>query len=340
MELAKALVTGGAGFIGSHLVEHLLAHGVNVTVLDDFSSGTIENLSQVTGNSSLEIVRGSVLDRAALVNALKGVDTVFHLAAIVSVARSLEDPLLVNRVNVEGTLTLLEESRKASVNRLIYASSCAVYGNAKKLPVNEEAPLDPMNPYAASKAAGEHYAMVYQRTYGMGVVFLRYTNVYGPRAAIWPHVGVMTKFAERLLSNQPPVVFGDGEQTRDFVYATDVAEATARAAKNSQAIGMVINVGSGIATTIKELAQIMADVSGRRHLEASRGERRRGEIRFSQADTNRAKKVLGFESKVSLREGIGNFLSWYVREESRLKGCSPLIGESMGPSRSLDKVNT
>ena len=313
--MSNVLVTGGAGFIGSHLVEHLLARGANVTILDDFSSGKIENLSQVTGHRNLHIVKGSVLDGEAVANVLKGVDTVFHLAAIVSVARSLEDPLMVNRVNMEGTLAVLEESRKACVNRLVYASSCAVYGNAEQLPIKEETPLHPMNPYAASKTAGEHYAMVYQRTYGMDIVCLRYTNVYGPRAGIGPYSGVMTKFAERLLDNQPPVVFGDGEQTRDFVYATDVAEATAQAAVSPQAIGLAINVGSGIATTINELARIMAEVSGRRQLKALRTEPKLGEIRFSQADTNRARKILGFESKVNLREGVTNFLAWYAREE-------------------------
>jgi UDP-glucose 4-epimerase len=308
----KALVTGGAGFIGSHVVENLLARGWEVTVLDDFSSGRRENLASVAGNSNLQIVEGSVLDNATVAETLKDVDTVFHEAAIVSEVRSRENPVITNRVNVEGTLNLIDELRKSDVGRFVFASSCGVYGDAKELPVTEGTPMAPRGPYAASKAAAEQYCMAFHRTYGLHVVCLRYTNVYGPRRSVGPYSGVMIKFAERLLSNQSPVIFGDGEQTRDFVYSTDVAEATVKAAESPKTDGMAMNVGTGIPTSINELARVMAELTGKTNLGVVREEARPGEIRFSQADTGLARRILGFECKVTLREGIKSFLSWYA----------------------------
>jgi UDP-glucose 4-epimerase len=214
-------------------------------------------------------------------------------------------------VNVEGTLRLLDESRKAQVERFVYASSCGVYGEARELPIREDAPMAPRSPYAASKAAAEHYCLGFYRTYGLKVTCLRYTNVYGPRSASGPYSGVMASFAERLLKDQPPIVFGDGEQTRDFVYSTDVVEATVRAGESPDAVGTMMNVGTGTATSINQLARVMAEITGKTHLGVVRAEPRPGEIRFSQADTRLAKRMLDYECRTSLREGIRNFLTWY-----------------------------
>jgi UDP-glucose 4-epimerase len=303
-------VTGGAGFIGSYVVERLLARGWDVVVLDDFSSGKEEKLAAVIGHKKLRIIRGSILDGRIVADALRDVDTIFHEAAVTNVQRSIDDPLTVNRVNVEGTLNLLDESRRTDVRHFIFASSCSVYGNASVLPISEDSPLAPRNPYAASKAACEHYCTAYSSTYGLSVVRLRYTNVYGARRAVGPYAGVMLNFAECLARNKPLPIFGDGTQTRDFIYSTDVAEATARSAEY-QNIGGAINVGTGVATSINDLARMMSEIAGKIDLGTVRAEPRIGEIMHSQADTRLAKNILNFECRVSLREGLGEFLMWY-----------------------------
>lgn len=304
-------MTGGAGFIGSHVVEALLKRGWEVVVIDDFSSGREENLAAVIGRRDLRVIRGDILDRTIVSDALKNVDDVFHEAATVSVQRSIEDPLAVNQVNVQGTLTLLEESRRSSVHRFVYASSCGVYGKSNVLPISEASPVSPLNPYAASKAASEDYCMAYHSTYGLEAVCLRYANVYGPRRSIGPYGGVMVKFAECLARNSPPLIFGDGTQTRDFVYSADVVEATIRAAESPMASGGVINIGTGVATSINELAELMSKITGKTHLGTTRADPRPGEIAHSKMDTCLARKVLGFQSTVTLPDGITRFLSWY-----------------------------
>lgn len=312
----RALVTGGAGFIGSHIVEALLLHGWEVTVLDDFSFGTRQNLTTVLQNKQLRLIDGNILNRETVAAALNGVDTIFHEAAIVNVMRSHEEPTLVNQVNVEGTLNLLNESRKTDVRRLVFASSCGIYGDVKQLPIKEDTLPAPTNPYAASKVASEQYCFAFHRAYGLEVVCLRYTNVYGPRS-VGPYSGVMGKFAERLLSNQPPVIYGDGEQTRDFIFSTDVAEANLLAAEATSGIGAAINVGTGVTTSVNELARIMAEITHRPKIGVTRAEPRRGEIRFSQADTSLARRILNFEARIGLREGLAKFITWYTGQHVR-----------------------
>ena len=310
----KALVTGGAGFIGSHIVEKLLSTGWKVAVLDDFSSGRMENLSAVSGHKNLNVFKGSILDTKAVTTAIAEADVCFHLAAIVSNIKSLEHPRMVSDVNVGGTINLLDSARKANVDRMVFASSCGVYGDAEVLPVDEKTPFAPRTPYAASKAAAEQFCMAFHRTYGLGVVCLRYTNVYGPRRSVGPYSGVMVQFAERLMSNQPPLVYGDGAQTRDFIYSTDVAEASVLAAKSPKANGTVLNVGTGVGTSIINLARLMANVIGKTQLGVKKVDPRPGEIRFSWADTTLARRILGFDYRVRLPEGIRNFLKWYATQ--------------------------
>ena len=305
------LVTGGAGFIGSQLVEALLARDWPVRVLDDFSNGKIENLDFARQDKRFELVNGSMLDRTILSKALRGVKAVFHEAAIVSELRSLEDPVSVNHVNVDGTLRLLLAAKQSGVEKFVLASSCGVYGNAAHFPTREDSQLAPRTPYAASKAAAEQYCMAFHRAFDMKVVCLRYANVYGPRRSLGPYSGVMVKFAERLRKDQPPIILGDGQQTRDFVYSTDVAEANARAAEVEEAAGKVLNIGTGITTTIFDLARLMEEITGKGALGVEWDEARLGAIRFSQPDVSLATKLLGFECKVSLREGLRKFIEWF-----------------------------
>lgn len=309
--MTRAVVTGGAGFIGSHVVERLLARGDEVIVLDNFSSGKVENLARVKRNGKLRIVRGSILNQALVAKTLKNVDIVIHEAGIVSVTKSVSQPITVFRENVEGTLRLLEESRRASVRSFVFASSCGVYGNAKILPTNEEALIAPISPYAASKAAAEQFCTAYYRTYGLGTICLRYTNVYGPRKATGLYGGVVTKFAERLFSHFPPTIFGDGKQKRDFVYSSDVADATVRASNCASARGSIINIGSGIGISINALAQLMSELTNNRHIGSVRCKPRVGDVSNSCADTRRARDLLNFKCRVPLRDGLAKFLSWY-----------------------------
>ena len=308
----KALVTGGAGFIGSHLVEQLLSGGWEVTVLDDFSSGTKESLDAVLGNKKLRIVHGNVFDVNVIGNCFAEVDACFHLAAVVSNIKSFENPRMVNDVNVGGTITMLEGARKADVDRFVFASSCAVYGEAPIVPIKEDTPLAPRTPYAASKAAAEQYCMAFYRTYGVGVTCLRYANVYGPRGSVGQYSGVIVQFAQRFIGDQPALIYGDGEQTRDFIYSTDVAEASILATQSPTARGTIINVGTGVGVSINDLAALVAKALGKTHLGVVTTEPRPSEIRFSQLDTAAAKRILGFEPKVGLEEGIKNFAKWYA----------------------------
>ncbi|MGP8070692.1 MAG: SDR family NAD(P)-dependent oxidoreductase [Candidatus Bathyarchaeia archaeon] len=309
--MRRALVTGGAGFIGSHLVDRLLELGWNVTVLDDFSSGREINLSKAKGNSKLHVIRGSILETKRVSEAFENVDTVFHEAALASVQRSMEDPVAVYRVNLEGTIGLLEESRRHDVRRFVYASSCGVYGNASVLPILETSPLQPINPYAASKAASEQFCTAYQNTYGLESICLRYSNVYGPRRSTGPYSGVFVRFAECITKNQPLPIVGDGMQTRDFIHVSDVVEANVRSAQCDGISGRIINIGTCLETSITKLAQLMLNAADKSQLGTVRIDSRPGEIVRSQVSTALARKFLGFENRVELSKGITNFLDWY-----------------------------
>jgi UDP-glucose 4-epimerase len=285
-----------------------------VTVFDDFSSGRMENLSSVSGHKNLDVVKGDILDTGVVAATMTGADICFHLAAIVSNIKSLEQPKVVSDVNVGGTINVLDNARKSNVNRIVFASSCGVYGDAEVLPVGEKTRFAPRTPYAASKAAAEQFCMAFHRTYGLGVVCLRYTNVYGPRRSVGPYSGVMVQFAKRLTDGLPPLIYGDGKQTRDFIYSTDVAEASVLAATSPKANGAVINVGTGVGTSILELATLMANCVEKGQLGVIKVDSRSGEIRFSRADVTVARELLGFEYRVGLPEGIRNFTSWYAAQ--------------------------
>jgi len=295
------LVTGGAGFIGSHLVDALVARGEQVRVLDDFSTGRWENLAAVVDR--VEVMLGDVRDVAAVAKAMEGVEVVVHLAAVASVQASVEDPRRVWAVNCGGTLNLLEAARAREIRRFVFASSAAVYGDHTDLPLREDLPPRPLSPYAASKAAGEALCTAYHASYGLPTVVLRFFNVYGPRQdPRSPYSGVISIFADRMRRGLSPVVYGDGHQTRDFVYVADVVEAVLRAAEREAAVGSVFNVAGGGRTSVLELVAVLNRVLGT-HLEPTFAPPRPGEVRHSQADVRRAGKGLEWASRTDLEEG-------------------------------------
>ncbi len=304
----RVLVTGGAGFIGSHLVAALLERGEPVTVLDDFSSGHERNLQGLDGD--LEVIRGDVAEARDVREALRGVRAVLHEAALVSVVQSVEEPLRCERVNSMGTLLLLEESRRAGVRRLVMAASAAAYGERPQMPCREDAPVDPRSPYAATKLAGEHHLRCYAALHGMQTLSLRYFNVYGPRQdPASPYAAVVPRFVERLLRGEPPVLYGDGGQSRDFVFVGDVVRANLLALEADGLCGQVVNVASGHETTVLDLLEALYRIVGRR-LEPRREPPRPGDVRRSWAATKAAERLLGFRAEVPLSEGLQQVVAW------------------------------
>jgi UDP-glucose 4-epimerase len=304
----SALVTGGAGFIGSHLVEALVAGGCRVTVLDDLSSGRESNLDPVAGR--INFIRGSICDPGSLA-AAAGCEVVFHLAAVVSVPKTVEDPLGSAAVNETGSLKLLEAARGARARRVIFASSSAVYGDDPFLPKREEMPPRPLTPYAVQKLTIEYYLHVYQLLYGMETVGLRFFNVFGPRQdPSSPYSGVISIFMNRALNGQPPVIYGDGRQTRDFVFVGDVVQALLLAAASPAAKGRVFNVGTGKSVTINELWKTIAALSDCDALPVHQAPRD-GDILHSVSDIDAARTVLGFAPRVSWEKGLESTLDWY-----------------------------
>jgi UDP-glucose 4-epimerase len=304
----RVLVTGGAGFIGSHLVDGLMSGSFDVVVLDDFYSGRRENLSVHFGKPNFCLVEGDVRDEADVEKVLEGVDVVFHLAAIVSVDFSVKNPFLVNEVNVGGALNVLRESVKAGVKRFVYASSCAVYGEPVNLPVSEEHPTKPMSPYGVSKLAAEHYCRLFYEVYGLETVCLRFFNVYGTRQSTGSYSGVISHFIDQLKESKPPVIFGDGTQTRDFVYVNDVADAALDALSCEGCVGNVFNIGSGKETSIKELADILVGLFGVKSVKPKCRAPRTGDIERSCADLSKAKRVLGYKPNFSLERGLSELV--------------------------------
>lgn len=304
----RVLVTGGAGFIGSHTVDRFLAEGFEVVVLDDLRSGRLENVSQHAGERGFRFVRGDVRDSGLVRELVSDVDCVVHLAALISVPESIKDPVLTNDVNVNGTLNLLKACVDFGVKRFVYASSCAVYGNAESLPIKEDCPARPESPYGVSKLVAENYVRTYHEDFGLETVCLRYFNVYGSRQVYSDYSGVITQFMSRLAKNLPLVIFGDGEQTRDFVHVQDVAEANMLALKNGGIAGETFNIGTGEATTINQLASVLLEITDKTYLEITRSKPREGDIRHSVADISKARKKLGYSPKISLKDGLKRLL--------------------------------
>jgi len=303
----KVLVTGGAGFIGSHTVDALLSDGLEVWVLDNLLSGSLRNLRQWKENRKLHFKKGDIAEYKTVDKLLKKVDAVVHLAAIVSPNISIRKPEVTNEVNVTGTLNILRAAVKNDVPKVVFASSSSVYGNTKSKAISEDAPLNPLTPYGASKLAGEKYCRVYYSSYDLNTVSLRYLNVYGERQSSNPYSGVIAIFARRLLDGKPPIIYGDGNQTRDFIYVSDVARANLLALMTTKGIGESFNVGTGRATSIKQLCRILINMTGKNVRPISQ-KARPGDIRHSCANIIKAREVLAFEPKIFLREGLRRML--------------------------------
>ncbi|MCJ7791304.1 MAG: SDR family oxidoreductase [Dehalococcoidia bacterium] len=299
--MRKAVVTGGAGFIGSHLAEELLKRRYKVIILDDLSTGRRENIEPIIANSNVQFIEGSVTDLPLLNKLFQNVSYVFHLAAIPSVPRSIESPLASHNVNITGTLNVLLAAKDNKVKKVIYASSSAVYGDTPTLSKREDMPPNPQSPYAVTKLAGEYYCHVFHQVYGLPTICLRYFNVYGLRQdPNSQYSAVIPRFIQRVLDNKPPVIFGDGEQTRDFTFVKDAVGATILAAE-SDATG-IFNIGTGERISINKLAALIINLIGN-SVEPIHEELRFGDIRHSLADISKAKQF-GCNPKYDLEEGL------------------------------------
>ncbi len=311
------LVTGGAGFIGSHLAERLLRDGHRVRVLDNFSTGTPENLAFAAGDSRFELVEGDITDLATARRAAGGAAVVFHQAAMRSVPRSVDDPLGANANNVTGTLHILIAAREAGVRRVVYASSSSIYGDRPELPKREDQPSAPISPYAASKLAGELYCSVWTRLYGVETVGLRYFNVFGPRQdPASQYAAVIPRFITWALSGEPLEVHGDGAQSRDFTYIDNVVEANLLAANAPGVAGEMFNVGCGGRVSLLEIIGVLERILGRR-LGRRHTARRPGDVLHTQADIAKAKRLLGYAPLVEFETGLGRTVEFFANAGAR-----------------------
>ena len=308
----RFLVTGGAGFIGSHLVDRIVAEGHAVTVLDNFASGSPANLESASRTGRVEIVEGSILDQSALDRAIAGAEAVFHLA-VECVRKSLGEPLPNHEVNATGTLMVLEAARRARVGRFIYCSSSEVYGNSSDKPLDEDSTIcAPTTVYGAAKLAGEHYTLAYWRTYRLPGLVVRPFNAYGPREHDTGALAeVIPRFVIRTLNGLPPVIFGNGTQGRDFTYVTDTAEGLWRAAMNDRMVGTIVNLGWGRLITIRQVAETIIRQCGRNDMTMQFAPDRPGDIHSLIADTRKARVQLGFTPVVDFPDGIGRYLTWF-----------------------------
>jgi len=310
----KILVTGGAGFIGSHIVDKLMEKGFEVTVFDNLDTGHIENIESHQGKQDFHFIKGDIRDFNLVKKFMKDVDAVFHEAALASVTLSVQNPILSNDINVTGTLNLLKASLDLGVKRFIYASSAAVYGDTKTPEKREDMMTNPKSPYGISKLAAENYVKIFHKLYGLETVSLRYFNVYGPRQRFdlqCAYGGVITIFTNRLLRNMPPVIFGDGEQTRDFVYIRDVVEANMLALDRKNAAGEAFNIGTGLNVSVNRIAETLKDILNKRELKNVHADPRPAEGRHGYANISKAEKILGFHPKVSIKDGLVKLVDWY-----------------------------
>lgn len=308
----RCLVTGGAGFIGSHLIDALVADGKSVRVLDDFSSGKTANLAHAAAH--IELIHGSITDPAVVRQAVAGCDVVYHLAAVASVVRSVENPLLSHEVCATGTLHVLDAARQLGTRRVIFAASSSAYGDQSGAAQSEDDPLMPLSPYAAAKLASEHYCTAFTKVYGLETARLRFFNVFGPRQdARSPYSGVIALFIAAMTQGKAPVIFGDGLQSRDFVYISNVVQALRLAADSSTAIGNVYNIATGQSTTILELVQHLNDLL-KTNIQPVLQPPRPGDVRMSQASIRRAQTDLGYHPAVSFRDGLAKTVEAHLKK--------------------------
>jgi len=316
----RYVVTGGAGFIGSNLVDELVRRGESVVVLDDLSAGKEDNIAEI--RNKISFIKGSINDIEAVRRSMQEADYVIHLAARTSVPRSIKDPLETNRVNIEGTLNVLLAARDTKVKRIVLAASSSAYGETPTLPKVETMPPEPISPYGVTKYVAELYAQMFGRVYDLQNVSLRYFNVFGPRQDPGsPYSGVLSKFCTAFLQGAEPVVFGDGEQTRDFTYIENVVQATLAASEAPAAGGRVINVGTGARISLNQTLAMLREISGS-PLEAKYEPARDGDIRDSEADITLGRELLGYQPTVDFAEGLRRTFAWY--QEAAAKAAAKL----------------
>jgi nucleoside-diphosphate-sugar epimerase len=309
--MATYLVTGGAGFIGSHIAETLVGRGDAVRVLDNLTTGKKENLASILAR--IEFIEGDIRDAGTCARAVNGMDYVFHEAALASVSRSVEDPLLNNAINVTGTLNMLLAARDAGVKSFVLASSSAVYGDDQTMPKVEGKEGKPLSPYAASKLVDEKYAQAFHALHGMNTVALRYFNVFGPRQDPFSeYSAVIPLFITKILRGERPVVYGDGEQSRDFIFVESVVRANLAAAESASAAGEAFNVAGGVGTTVNGLLDAVNEVLGTK-VEALHTGPRPGDIMHSTADITKAKRLMGFTPSLSFMDGLRTTVEWYKK---------------------------
>ena len=307
----KTLVTGGAGFIGSHIVDALVKRGDRVRIVDNLSAGALKNLKSVANR--VEFIRGDIRNENVLRRAVKGVEVVFHQAALRSVPKSVDDPLAYHEVNVTATFHLLRYSKEAGVRRIVYASSSSVYGDHTPLPQSERILPMPQSPYAASKLAMEVYCTTFTRLYGLETVGLRYFNVFGPRQSLENQYAVVVpKFITSILAGQRPPIHGDGRQTRDFTHVANVVHANLRAAATRRGVGEAFNVASGARHSVRELAELIRKILGS-SLRPKFGPKRKGDVLHTWADIRKAKRLLGFTVQVPFDEGVRLTTAWFQK---------------------------
>ncbi|MFO7915860.1 MAG: SDR family oxidoreductase [Candidatus Krumholzibacteriales bacterium] len=311
--MSKYLVTGGAGFIGSNIVEELVEMGEEVVVLDDLSTGYLDNIEGFMDD--IDLIKGDIRDGEAVRKGMAGVDYVLHQAALASVPRSIDDPVLVNDVNVNGTINILEHARKAGVKRLVYAASSSAYGDSEISPKNEQLRPRPLSPYAVSKLVGEHYCSVYSNVYGLPTISLRYFNVFGPRQDPGSqYAAVVPIFISSLLEGRTPVIYGDGEQSRDFTFVSNVVRANILAAKSEGAAGEMMNVACGDQYTVNRLLEIISEYLGS-DTEPEFEDPRPGDVKHSLADISKAGRMIDYSVEVSFEEGLRKTIDWYRQNQ-------------------------
>jgi len=312
---SKILVTGGCGFIGSHIVDALLQEGYSVGILDNLSTGGLGNVKGHIDKGSVVLHSGDIRDFAFVAKSMANYDAVVHEAALVSVTRSVDDPIVTNEVNVSGTLNILWGATRAKVKRLIFASSSSVYGETETVPKTEDMKTVPISPYGTSKLAAENYCRVFARVYGLRTTCLRYFNVYGPRQKAGPYSGVIPTFIRDVAKGEAPTIYGDGKQSRDFTYVEDVVKANLLCLERKVEAGSVFNIAAGRPVTVNTLATTIIDLMDKRGLEPRHAEARPSDIRHSYADISKAREVLGYSPKVTLEDGLGRLIDWVkIRE--------------------------
>ena len=307
---SKVLVTGGAGFIGSNLAEELIRQGAKVVIIDNFVTGFRENLEEIKGD--FDFVEGDLNNDEKLKRAIENVEIVFHQAALPSVPRSVENPLETHDACVNGTFNLLIKAKENNVKRLIYAASSSAYGNQAALPKVETMFPEPLSPYAAAKLMGEYYCKVFSGVYNLETFSLRYFNVFGPRqnpASMYS--GVISRFVDALMTDETPIIYGDGEASRDFTYITNVIDANIKAAQTAKGIGEVMNVANGERISLNELLEVLKKITGKENVKAEYQEERTGDVKHSQADNTRAVEWLGYEKLIDLEDGLRKTIDWW-----------------------------